>query len=131
MMSNVIRALALLPALAFLFTGLSWLTQPESAAASLGLPLLDGVARSSQIGDMAAFFLSGSFMIFIGLITEKRIWLQAPAMVVGLTAICRILAWLLHDAALPMNLIAPEIIFCLILLLVASRLPQENQQQER
>jgi uncharacterized membrane protein len=75
---------------------------------------------------MAAFFLSGSFMIFIGLITDKRIWLLAPAMVVGLTAICRILAWLLHDAALPMNLIAPEILFCLILLLVASRLPQEN-----
>ncbi|MGH1370862.1 MAG: hypothetical protein ACRBBW_02420 [Cellvibrionaceae bacterium] len=130
-MSKVIRALALLPAVAFLFTGLSWLTQPESAAASLSLPLLDGVARSSQIGDMAAFFLSGSFMIFIGLITEKRIWLLAPAMVVGLTAICRILAWLLHDAALPMNLIAPEIIFCLILLLAASRLPQESQQQER
>jgi riboflavin transporter FmnP len=126
MMSKVIRALALLPALAFLFTGLSWLTQPESAAASLGLPLLDGVARSSQIGDMAAFFLSGSFMIFIGLITDKRIWLQAPAMVVGLTAICRILAWLLHDAALPMNLIVPEIVFSLILIFVASRLPKES-----
>jgi riboflavin transporter FmnP len=126
MMSKVIHALALLPALAFLFTGLSWLTQPESAAASLGLPLLDGVARSSQIGDMAAFFLSGSFMIFIGLITDKRIWLQAPAMVVGLTAICRILAWLLHDAALPMNLIVPEIVFSLILIFVASRLPKES-----
>ncbi len=125
-MSKVIRALALLPALVFLFTGLSWLTQPESAAASLGLPLLDGVARSSQIGDMAAFFLSGSFMIFIGLITDKRIWLQAPAMVVGLTAICRILAWLLHDAALPMNLIVPEIVFSLILIFVASRLPKES-----
>ncbi len=125
-MSKAIRALALLPALAFLFTGLNWLTQPEAAAASLGLPLLDGVARSSQIGDMAAFFLSGSFMIFIGLVTNKRIWLQAPAMVIGLTAICRVLAWLLHDAALPMNLIAPEVVFSLILLLVASKLPRES-----
>lgn len=125
-MSKAIRALALLPALAFLFTGLNWLTQPEVAAASLGLPLLDGVARSSQIGDMAAFFLSGSFMIFIGLVTNKRVWLQAPAMVIGLTAICRVLAWLLHDAALPMHLIAPEIVFTLILLLVASKLSKES-----
>ena len=75
---------------------------------------------------MAAFFLSSSFMIFIGLITEKRIWLLAPAMIMGFTAIFRVLAWLLHDAALPMNLIAPEIVFSLILLLVASRLPQEK-----
>ncbi len=125
-MSKAIRALALLPALAFLFTGLNWLTQPDVAAASLGLPLLDGVARSSQIGDMAAFFLSGSFMIFIGLVTNKRIWLQAPAMVIGLTAICRVLAWLLHDAALPMNLLAAEVVFSLILLLVASKLPRES-----
>lgn len=129
-MSKAIRALALLPALAFLFTGLSWLTQPESAASSLGLPLLDGLARSSQIGDLAAFFLSSSLMILTGLVTEKRIWLLAPAMLIGLTAICRTLAWLLHDAALPMNLIAPEIIFSLILLLAASRLPQESQPQE-
>ncbi len=129
-MSKAIRALALLPALALLFTGLGWLTQPESAANSLGLPLLDGVARSSQIGDMTAFFLSSSFMIFIGLITEKRTWLLAPAMIMGLTAIFRILAWLLHDAALPMHLIAPEIFFSLILLLVASRLPQEDSHKE-
>ncbi len=125
-MSKVIHALALLPALVLLFTGLNWLTQPESAAASLGLPLLDGVARSSQIGDMSAFFLSSSFMIFIGLITEKRIWLLAPTMLLGFTAIGRTLAWLLHDAALPMNLIAPEIIMSLILLWAASRYPQER-----
>ncbi|NIB43693.1 hypothetical protein HBA55_29055 [Pseudomaricurvus alkylphenolicus] len=126
MKSKIIRALALLPALALLLTGLSWLTQPESAAASLGLPLLDGVARSSQIGDMTAFFLSSSFMIFIGLITDKRIWLLAPAMLIGFTAIFRILAWLLHDAALPMNLIAPEIIMSLILLWAANHMPKER-----
>jgi hypothetical protein len=38
----------------------------------------------------------------------------------------RILAWLLHDAALATNLIAPEIIVALILLAASRRLPAQD-----
>jgi len=41
----------------------------------------------------------------------------------SLTAVGRIVAWLLHDAALAVNLIAPEVIVTLILLIAARRLP--------
>ena len=35
---------------------LGWLTDPSSAAANLGMPLLDGLGRSTQVGDFTAFF---------------------------------------------------------------------------
>ena len=36
--------------------GLRWLVDPSGAAAGIGMPVLDGLARSSQIGDLGAFF---------------------------------------------------------------------------
>ena len=34
---------------------LGWLADPSSAAANLGMPLLDGLGRSTQIGDFLRF----------------------------------------------------------------------------
>jgi len=121
-MNKTLKIITALPAIIFLLMGINWLARPTDAADALGMPLLDGIGRSTQIGDMSAFFLGLSAMIFIGLITRKRAWLSAPALLLGLTATCRVLAWLLHDAALPMDLIAPEVVFCALLLFSASRL---------
>lgn len=125
-MNKLLRTIACLPAIIFLIMGLSWLTQPKLAAQNLGLPLLDGVARSSQIGDMSAFFLSLSAMIFFGIMSQTPTWFRAAALLLGLTALGRILAWLLHSAALPVDLIAPEVIFSALLLVVASFMPKES-----
>jgi hypothetical protein len=38
----------------------------------------------------------------------------------------RILAWLVHDAALAVDLIAPEIIVGVILLVASRRLPEQD-----
>jgi len=125
-MKKIAKLLALLPGVIFLISGLRWLTEPSAAAQMFGMTLLDGIGRSSQIGDMAAYFIAGSVMIFAGLITERRILLQLVAMITALTALFRIVAWLFHDAALATSLIAPEIVFTLILLFAASRLPREQ-----
>lgn len=125
-MNKTLKIITALPAIIFLLMGVNWLARPRDAADALGMPLLDGIGRSTQIGDMSAFFLALGAMISIGLITHKPAWLSAPALLLGLAASCRILAWLLHDAALPMDLIAPEIIFCALLLFSASRLKKES-----
>lgn len=57
-MNQVLRVIVALPAILFVVTGLRWLVAPEPVAAEFGMPLLDGVGRSSQIGDMSAFFLT-------------------------------------------------------------------------
>lgn len=37
--------------------------------------LLEGLGRSSQIGDFGAFFAAGGSMVIIGSLTQKRTWL--------------------------------------------------------
>ena len=125
-MNKVLRVLVLLPAILFVVTGLRWIVDPAGVAPEFGLTLMDGVGLSSQVGDMSAFFLTLGMLMLIALITGKRTWYYPPIMLLGLTAIGRVLAWLMHDAALAINLIAPEVIVAALLLFAASRLPDQD-----
>ena len=100
-----------------LFLGLRWVVEPEAAAGSLGMPLLEGLARSTQIGDISAFFFGIAAMLMLGLQTGRDSWLHAAAIFFALAAIMRTLAWLIHDAALAGPLIAVEVALALIILL--------------
>jgi energy-converting hydrogenase Eha subunit E len=46
-------------------------------------------------------------------------------MLLSITAVGRVLAWLVHDATLALDLIAPEVIVSVILLVASRRLPEE------
>ena len=70
-MNKVLNVLVALVGVLFLLSGLRWLFDPTAAAATLGMPLLDGVGRSTQIGDMAAFFLTLGLLIMMGLVTPS------------------------------------------------------------
>ena len=122
-MNVALRAIVLLCGVLFIITGLRWLLAPVGVAPEFGLVLSSGVGLSSQIGDMSAFFLTLGVCILMGLITQRAIWYYPPIILLSLTAVGRLLAWLLHDAALAMNLIAPEVIVALILLIASRRLP--------
>ena len=122
-MNVALRAIVLLCGVLFIITGLRWLLAPAGVAPEFGLVLSTGVGLSSQIGDMSAFFLTLGVCILLGLITQRAIWYYPPIILLSLTAVGRLLAWLLHDAALAMNLIAPEVIVALILLIASRRLP--------
>ena len=122
-MSIALRAIVLLCGVLFIVTGLRWLLAPAGVAPEFGLVLSSGIGLSSQIGDMSAFFLTLGVCILMGLITQRAIWYYPPIILLSLTAVGRLLAWLLHDAALAMNLIAPEVIVALILLIALRRIP--------
>ena len=121
-MNNLIRIFVVLPALLFLSIGIRWLIDPTGAAAELGMPLLEGLGRSTQIGDLTAFFIGASVMMGLGLITSNRTWFYAPAMLLILTAGFRVLAWLAHGATLAAPQIAVEVVVAGILVLAASKL---------
>ena len=125
-MNIALRAIVLLCGVLFIVTGLRWLLAPAGVAPEFGLVLSSGVGLSSQIGDMSAFFLTLGVCILMGLITQRAIWYYPPIILLSLTAVGRLLAWLLHDAALAMNLIAPEVIVALILLIASRRLPAQG-----
>ena len=121
-----LRAIVLLCGVLFIVTGLRWLLAPAGVAPEFGLVLSTGVGLSSQIGDMSAFFLTLGVCILMGLITQRAIWYYPPIILLSLTAVGRLLAWLLHDSALAMNLIAPEVVVALILLIASRRLPAQG-----
>ena len=125
-MNIALRAIVLLCGVLFIVTGLRWLLAPAGVAPEFGLALSTGVGLSSQIGDMSAFFLTLGVCILMGLTTQRTLWYYPPIILLSLTAVGRILAWLLHDAALAMNLIAPEVIVELILLTASRRLPAQG-----
>ena len=125
-MSIALRAIVLLCGVLFIVTGLRWLLAPAGVAPEFGLVLSTGVGLSSQIGDMSAFFLTLGVCILMGLTTQRTIWYYPPIILLSLTAIGRVLAWLLHDAALATDLIAPEVIIALILLIASRRLPAQG-----
>lgn len=97
--------------------GLRWLIDPTGAAASLGMDLLAGAGRSTQIGDFAAFFIVCGGLVLLGLATRNASLLVAPAALVGAAAVFRTVAWLLHDAAFSPEAIVPELLMCAVFLL--------------
>ncbi len=124
-MNRVLKILVLLPAILFLVTGLRWLVAPAGVAPTFGLTLDQGVGLSSQVGDMSAFFLTLASCMLIALISGRRSWYYPAIMLLSITAVGRVLAWLVHDATLALDLIAPEVIVSIILLVASRRLPEE------
>ena len=122
-MNTAIKLLVLLFGILFLVTGLRWLLAPAGIAPDFGLALGSGIGLSSQVGDMSAFFLTLGVCMLTGLTTQRSVWYYPPIMLLLLTAVGRVLAWLLHDAALATQLIALEVIVSLVLLFASRRLP--------
>jgi len=89
---------------------LGWLLDPASAAANLGMPLLDGIGRSTQVGDLTALFVSGSALCLFGAIRQETPWLYSAALILGSAALFRTTAWFFHGAALATASIAAELV---------------------
>lgn len=119
MIARIARLILWFLAALTLFLGLRWVVEPEAAAASLGMPLLDGLGRSTQIGDISAFFFGIAAMLMLGLQTGRDSWLHAAAIFFALAALMRSIAWLLHDAPFAGPLIAVEVALALVILLAA------------
>jgi len=114
MIAKFIKILIILPAVLFITMGLRWIVAPTGIARELGLSLMSGVGLSSQIGNMAAFFLTLGICVLMGVVTEIRIWFYPPVILLALTALGRMLAWLLYDADLAGALIVSEILIALL-----------------
>ena len=126
MINTAIKLLVLLFGILFLVTGLRWLLAPAGIAPDFGLALGSGIGLSSQVGDMSAFFLTLGVCMLMGLTTQRSVWYYPPIILLSLTAVGRVLAWLIHDAALATQLIAPEVIVSLVLLFASRRLPNRG-----
>jgi hypothetical protein len=113
------RLITTLLGVGFTFQGLGWLAAPERAAAGLGMALLDGVGRSTQIGDFAAFFLTAGVTMLAGLRPGRARLLLVPAGLLASAAVGRTIAWAVHDAAFATAFVAVEVGAAALLVTVA------------
>ncbi len=120
-MKKVLRVLSGLVGVLFLVNLSGWIFDPASAADGLGMPLLDGVGRSTQIGDIGSFFLAVSGLSLVGALREKADPLRAAALLLGGAAALRIFAWLAHGAAFTPGFIVAEVLTAGVLLATATQ----------
>lgn len=119
-MNRLLQIAVGLPALAFVVLGAAWWAVPDFAGKQLGMNLLSGAGLSTQIADLASFFLTLGICMLMGLATGRRLWLYPAVMLLGIAIIGRLIAWLLHGADLTIGMIGVELVV-IALLLAASR----------
>ena len=121
-MKNALRIVAGLVGILFFLNGLQWIISPANVAESLGMPLLEGVGLSTQIGDLGSFFITVGAMTLIGAITTTRHWFYAPSMLLLVAALYRTLSTLLYGAPFVMFAIVVEVSVGLFLIFAGSRI---------
>lgn len=124
-MSNLLKVFVALLAILFMVMGFRWLIDPRGIAPEFGFTLADGLGRSSQVGDMFGYFLTMAICMLLALVTGRRIWYYPPIMMLSLTAIARVLAWVMHDATLALQMISVEVVTAIILLVASRRLAND------
>jgi hypothetical protein len=129
MKKNIYRVLATLPGFLMGMNAIGWLTQPEETAKGLGMPLLEGVGRSTQIGDMGALFVGTTILIFWGAVRSQVQWLYSAALFLGCAAVIRTIAALAHDAAMATQFIVPEVIMTIWLVGFAYLIDKEARRE--
>ena len=96
MINKILRVVTVLPGILFVVIGVGWVVDPASAATGVGMPLLEGIGRSTQIGDLGSFFLTMGLLILVGVTTLERAWFYPPMMLLGLAAMFRLVTALLY-----------------------------------
>ena len=93
---------------------LRWILSPEDSANSLGMVLLEGAGRNTQIRDFTALFASTSIFCFISITTRQYQWIFSSGIVFSLVALISVLASQIHDAPLTYSSLIAEIIFAVM-----------------
>ena len=124
-MKNILRVVAGLFGTLFLINGLQWIIAPANIAAQLGMPLLEGVGLSTQIGDMGSFFITVGAMTIIGAVSQTRHWFYAPSMLLLVAALFRTLSTAIYGAPFVLAAIVVEVSVGLFLIFAGSRISKE------
>jgi hypothetical protein len=125
--NNVIKIIAAVPGIPMLVNALMFILQPKTVTADLGMPLLEGVGLSTQLADLGAFFTFSALLIFYGVLKSNGEYLRIVALLLGLTAILRAVAWVINDAALASTLIGAEILLVVWLWISAKYIDKLKQ----
>ena len=110
----------------FIAIGLLWVISPYEAGANFGiLEISEGLGRSSLIGDVGSYFFCIGLMMILAAYTLRSIWFYAPAMLLVVTALFRVISWAAHVATFATQFIIIEIILITLLLVTSKRMSSQ------
>ena len=89
---------------------------------------LEGLGRSTQIGDFSAFFISVSLFCIIGSIFKNTSFLFSAIIILSSAAIMRIVSWQLYEADFSGFSIGIEIISSIMILLSIILIRKNSKQ---
>jgi hypothetical protein len=122
-MNRLLVVLNTINGVIFIILGLLWVISPYEAGANFGiLEIPEGLGRSSLIGDVGSYFFCIGVMMILAVYTLRGIWFYAPAMLLGFTALFRVISWLAHDATFATQFIIIEILLIILLLVTSKRM---------
>ena len=107
-------------------TAWGWLLDPETAAGNLGMTYMDGIGRSTLVGDMSAFFVFLVAMCVLGAITKVGHYLHSAGLLLLLAAIFRTLAWVVHGAGFATTFIVLEVVCAALLFFSGTKIGQRD-----
>ena len=122
MISILIGVLSLGTAMRFAFV-------PGRAAERLGMPLLEGVGASTQLGDIGALFLDVAVLVGVAQRPRQAGLLIAPAIMVGCVAVMRTFVFLTGHAPFAAQFIVLEAVMA-GLLFAAARARKDEVEDE-
>ena len=112
----IARVLSFLPGLLFLSNAYTWITNPLAASNGLGMEYLEGIGRSTQIGDFSAFFIGVGIFCLLGSIFKNITFLISAVIILLSAAIMRIVAWQIYSADFATIFISVEVISSIMIL---------------
>ena len=122
MINKLLVTLTSINGFIFFVIGVLWVVSPYDTGANFGIfTIPEGMGRSSLIGDIGSYFFCIGTMMMLAAYTLKSIWFYAPAMLLSITALFRIISWGIHDATFATQFIAVEILIVSLLLITSKR----------
>ena len=88
----IARILSGIIGLFMLYTCVGWIMDPATAAATLAMPVFEGMGGNTQIGDYPSFFFTAGVFACIGAYSSEHAWLYASSSLFGSAAVYRSLA---------------------------------------
>ena len=107
-------------------TAAGWLLDPETAAGSLGMSYMDGLGRSTLVGDMSAFLSFWLSCVLPERLPELATTYGSAGLLLLLAAVFRTTAWALHGADFATTFIVFEIVMAGLLFFCAAKIGQRD-----
>lgn len=118
-LKQALRIISILIGLMSFITAMRFAFTPAGAAQGLGMPVLEGVGASTQLGDIGALFLAVAILVGLAQRPGQAHLLMGPAILMGCAAIMRSLVFLTGHAPFTPQFILPEVIMAGLLLAAA------------